>query len=236
MKKKLDILRRKTANDKPYHQVIEYETADDNATIATALLDINNRSDIKDINGNNVEKIIYQHSCLQRKCGACAMVINNHPALACDSFLKDYKTDTITIEPLRKFPVVADLMVDRSILFKNLDVIGEFLNSQADISDKNYENAYEASRCLQCGLCLEVCPNFYEGAKFSGTASFVPTARLLNITDSRDFKRLKKAYISHIYEGCGKSLACHDICPAKIPIEKLLTSTNAMTIWKRRRK
>ena len=55
-----------------------------------------------------------------RKCGACAMLINERPRLACSTFLHTLKGSTITLEPLSKFPLVRDLIVDRSNLFENL--------------------------------------------------------------------------------------------------------------------
>ncbi len=55
-----------------------------------------------------------------RKCGACAMLINERPRLACSTFLHMLKGSTITLEPLSKFPLVRDLIVDRSNLFENL--------------------------------------------------------------------------------------------------------------------
>ena len=169
MKIKLDILRRKNQNEQPYHQIIEYEIQDENTTLAAALTDINSRSDIKDMEGKPVGKIRWECSCMQKKCGACAMVINSVPRLACDTKLSEFqKKGKVTVEPLRKFPVIADLAVDRSILFENLKTLKLWLNEAADLPDNCRDTAYEASECLQCGCCLEVCPNFYVGGVFFG--------------------------------------------------------------------
>ena len=55
-----------------------------------------------------------------RKCGACAMRINGLPRLACSVFLRDCKGSVVTLEPLSKFPLVKDLVVDRSVIFEAL--------------------------------------------------------------------------------------------------------------------
>ena len=69
--------------------------------------------EILDIDGIPVGEIAWECSCLQKKCGACAMRINGVPRLACDTKIGDLKSKTVTLEPLKKFPVVRDLIVDR---------------------------------------------------------------------------------------------------------------------------
>ncbi len=221
-----EILRRESAGASGYVQEIPYETADEDATCASALTQINAVLETP---------VRWECSCLQKKCGACAMVINGNPMLACDAKLGAVqKKGRIRLEPLRKFPVIADLIVDRSILFENLRTLSVWLETDAAAEGKKAELAYEASRCLQCGCCLEICPNFSPGDTFFGMASFVPAARLIAELPPEDQQALRRAYRTHIYEGCGKSLACRDVCPAGIPLDRLLLHTNAASVWKRR--
>lgn len=231
-----DILRMDREKRIPYHQMIPFETEDERETVATALTMINAAPDVLDSTGNPVAPIVWECSCLQKKCGACAMRINGKPALACDAKLRDLtdrKSSVITLEPLRKFPVIADLMVDRSIMYENLKQIGVWLRDVANLTQDKYELAYEGSRCLQCGCCLEICPNFYAGGTFAGTAGFVPTVRLISELSGKERREVKRAYRKYIYNGCGKSLACRDICPAGIDVENLLVNSNAIAVWKR---
>jgi succinate dehydrogenase / fumarate reductase iron-sulfur subunit len=93
--------------------------------------------------------------------------------------------------------------------------------------EKTIERMYDASRCLQCGCCLEVCPNFCAGEAFYGTAAAVPFSRVAQAGEN-------KTYQEHVYQGCGKSFACRDICPAKIDLDRMLSRTNALAIWGRR--
>lgn len=164
------------------------------------------------------------------------MVINNRPRLACDAKLSDYDSDRIRVEPLRKFPVVCDLVVDRSILYENLKTLKLWLKEDSELSDYYRDLAYEGSECLQCGCCLEVCPNFYDGGSFFGMATVPITTRLLTEMSKKDYQDIAKEYAKHTFDGCGKSLACRDVCPKNIDTEKLLVNANAMAIWKRKKR
>ena len=161
------------------------------------------------------------------------MRVNGVPRLACDTALKPLSGGPIRLEPLKKFPVVADLIVDRQSLYDNLREMKGWLDREVGLNASAVDMAYDAARCLQCGCCLEVCPNFMPGQAFAGTAAMPPLARLIAELP-RDKKRdLEKTYRKRFYEGCGKSLACRDICPAGIDIERLLVNSNAMAVWKR---
>ena len=122
MKLTIDILRQKDSASAPYKQTIELDARPDD-TVATLLNTINARDDLKDSNGEPVGTIHWQCSCLQKKCGACAMRINGDPALACDTKLSACKRGKLSLEPLRKFPTVRDLIVDRSLMMENLRTI-----------------------------------------------------------------------------------------------------------------
>ena len=220
MNKTLRILRRKSEYDEPYWQEFKYETDDESATVATALMTL---------------PVTWEHSCLQKKCGACAMVINKVPRLACDTRLAGLKGDTVTIEPLKKFPVMEDLLTDRGNMMERLEELKVWFEDGADAA-RGREMAFEASKCLQCGLCLEVCPNFHTKGKFGGMAAMAPLSRLISKMPDHQRKEIGRRYKKAVYDGCGKSLACRDICPAGIDIEGLLVRSNAAAIWKRRLK
>jgi succinate dehydrogenase / fumarate reductase iron-sulfur subunit len=232
----LRIKRQKSQSEPSYWQNVEFYCEENsNETIATALTALNQRTATVDTDGKPVGEIGWECSCLQKKCGACAMVINGRPRLACDTFLKNYKSKSpIVIEPLRKFPVIRDLIVDRSIMRENLKAVHAWMEGKAaSVSEKQNERMYDASRCLQCGCCLEVCPNFCPGDSFVGAAGAIPVSRMFHAVDSGAGKSLKMAYSRQVYQECGKSLACMDICPAHIDIGRTLSSTNALAVWKK---
>ena len=196
MKKTLKILRRQSGEAKPYYEEFTFESEDEGATVGTALMQISQRTDIT-----------WEHSCLQKKCGACAMIIDGKPALACDTRLSDCSGETVVVEPLRKFPVVRDLMVDRSAMAEKLKEMKAYPVSVRAQSieeklspgeirqiQKDDETAFEASRCIQCGLCLEVCPNYYREGVFAGMGGMTPIARLLAKDDNRGNHAVYRKY------------------------------------------
>ena len=121
--------------------------------------------------GKNVPPVVWECNCLEEVCGSCTMVINGLVRQACsaliDNLLKD-KPEHIELRPMTKFPVVRDLMVDRSRLFASLEKIQAWLpvDSYYDMgpgprqSQEQQQFAYEYSKCMSCGCCLEACPQF----------------------------------------------------------------------------
>ena len=168
--------------------------------------------------GNPVE---YSNSCLQGICGACAMVINGEPKLACQTFLKDEQItneyDVITIEPLSKFPLIKDLKVDRSILYDSMKNSGLWLESDARIKEDEMKFEYDMSLCLMCGCCCEACPN-YDLGDFVGAHIPVSASKLIN----------QEGFYNH----CVKSLACDDSCPAGIPTQRAISRMNKRAVWR----
>ena len=231
MKITVRIKRQNSFEAEAFYQTILCD-CDAETNIATLLREIN-AEEVLDIDGIPVGEIAWECSCLQKKCGACAMRINGMPRLACDTKIGDLKSKTVTLEPLKKFPVVRDLIVDRSVLRENLIALHNWLESEATKSRKTVDLAYDASRCIQCGCCLEVCPNFTAGESFFGAAAFVPASRILSQLPNGKKNDLVQEYGKHIYNGCGKSLSCHDICPVGIDVEHKLSNSNAVAVWKR---
>ncbi len=228
----IDIERRRDPKDKPYIQSFIYETEDRGHTVATALTWLNSIRDLKDTEGNSAEPIEWDRNCLQKKCGACAMVINGKPGLACDKRLFDLGA-RITLSPLKKFPKVRDLLVDRSIMEKNLVKMRVWMEGNASHYESVKDITYDASRCLQCGCCLEICPNFYDEGDFTGMAAAVGASRVLMEMGREEGREAYRTYERSFYKGCGKSLACRNICPAKIDIDRTLSGSNAVAVWKR---
>ena len=176
--------------------------------------------------------IEYDCSCLQGLCGACAMVINSKPKLACKSFLNDeIQNNVITIEPLSKFPLVKDLKVNRHILYDVMSDSELWLESKADISGE-IDFEYEMSLCLMCGCCCEACPNYGE-TSFVGTPVAVSASKLLNIeTNQKHIDSIKKNYKNKFYNHCVKSLVCEEICPMKIPTQRAISKMNKKSVWR----
>ena len=212
---RVKILRQASPVSEPYWQEFNYE-CQENQTVAGMLDELNYKDDLVDINGDPAPRIGWECSCLQGMCGACAMVINNRPALACETFLRDLKGDTIMIEPLKKFVTICDLVVDRGVIPENLKKANAYIEEYKGATAEEYEHMYAAGKCLKCGLCLEVCPNYKDGSTFYG-AAFANDCYLIASRSSSQDKAIKDSYKKNFAKGCSKALSCVDVCPMNIP-------------------
>ena len=165
------------------------------------------------------------------------MLVNGTPRLACSVFLSGSvgKGGTIFLAPLSKFPVIRDLVTDRSETFAMLEKMKVWL-SKKDSTDKNWDRnlQYQAGQCLACGCCLEVCPNYLAGKTFGGAAAMIQSYKVMeqNRNDAHR-EELKDSYEEHFFNGCSQSLACVQACPAKLPLDEIQARANAHLLKKR---
>ncbi len=212
---KVKILRKRSPASTQYWETFEYDGPSGN-TVAGVLDYINYNDDIVNSDGKRSERIGWDCSCLQGVCGACAMVINGIPALACETFIQHMKRDIIELRPLSKFPVVRDLITDRSSIQENLTKTNVYIGEYNPSPDKDHAHQYAAAKCLKCGLCLEVCPNYANGNNFFG-AVFANDCYLTAARNREKDADIRETYAKHFASGCSKSLSCMEVCPMKIP-------------------
>jgi len=222
------VLRFDKTCQRAYHQSFNYETEDENVTIANALRELNRRNPVTDTDGQITTPVKWECSCLQRRCGSCAMLVNGTPCLACDTKLNINNQTTVELAPLMKFPVVEDLIVNRSALFENLKKLRVWFNGDANTGEQNTELAFDASRCLKCGCCLEICISFMPGEEFAGNTARVAMSRLLSQIQESQKDFTYTMYMKHIHEGCDQYNACHIICPAGIDTARLMSHFDAV--------
>ncbi|MBM3964645.1 MAG: succinate dehydrogenase iron-sulfur subunit [Planctomycetes bacterium] len=121
--------------------------------------------------GKSVTPVAWDCGCLEEVCGSCTMVINGRVRQSCsalvDRLLED-NPDEIELSPMTKFPVVRDLVIDRSRLFHSLKRVQAWvpvdgyydMGAGPRISRDAQEQNYPLSQCMSCGCCLEACPQF----------------------------------------------------------------------------
>ncbi len=121
--------------------------------------------------GQKVAPVAWDCNCLEEVCGACTQVINGRVRQACTALvdkLLEERPEGIELRPMTKFPVIRDLMVDRSRMFSTLKKIQAWLpvDSYLDMgpgqrqSQDKQQATYELSKCMTCGCCLEACPQY----------------------------------------------------------------------------
>jgi len=115
--------------------------------------------------GTATSPVVWDASCLEEVCGSCTMFVNGQIRQAC-SALVDSLARPVVLEPMKKFPVVRDLAVDRSRMFENLKRVKAWvpidgtydLGPGPRMTEEAQQYAYALSRCMTCGCCLEACP------------------------------------------------------------------------------
>ena len=209
-------IKRQTAPDSaPYWQSFSYD-GPLHVTVSAILDALNYTDDLFDTEGNPATKIRWECGCMQAVCGGCAMVICGVPALACETFADEIKGEELVLEPLSKFPVISDLMVDRSVIYENLNHAKAYLDGLATTRKSEQKQQYSVAKCLKCGLCLEVCPNYHPGGNFFG-AVLANESYLIASQSEKGNKQAVKEYKEHFGAGCSKALSCQTVCPARIP-------------------
>jgi succinate dehydrogenase / fumarate reductase iron-sulfur subunit len=187
------------------------------------------------VDGERVDPVAFEHNCMEEVCGACALLIDGRPRPSCSTLLSELG-EVIRLEPLPKFPVVRDLMVDRARLFENLKRVQAWvrLDGPWDIheraprlSQRQWTADYLYSRCMNCGICLAACPQFPDstGGADAGRAFVGPNAlaqvRLLNAHPLGRYDKTERLHAIMAEGGltdCGNAQNCVRVCPKEIPL------------------
>ncbi len=186
--------------------------------------------------GRTVAPVVWECSCLEEVCGACTMLINGRVRQACSALVEQIapKGQTIVLEPMSKFPVVRDLMVDRTRMFEDLKKVHAWIDLDGTHelgpgpreSQEQQQIRYALSRCMTCGCCLEACPNVNDSTSFMGPA-VVNQVRYFNLHPSGKLNarvRLEALMRKGGIAECGKSQNCVEVCPKEIPLVDSLGS------------
>jgi succinate dehydrogenase / fumarate reductase iron-sulfur subunit len=230
----LKIWRQKSAKDKG--QMVEYKVTEISEHMSfLEMMDVLNEQLIN----TGEEPVAFDHDCREGICGMCSMYINGEAhgpdrgVTTCQLHMRMFKDgDTITIEPFRAkaFPVIKDLVVDRTS-FERIQQAGGFIsvNTSGNTQDANAipiskhvaDEAMDAATCIGCGACVATCKNssamLFVGAKVSQYALLpqgqVEAAdRVLNMVAQMDAEG---------FGNCTNTGACEVECPKGISLENI---------------
>jgi len=226
------IERQDTPTSKPYIQefVIPYKPS---MNVVSSLMEIQKNPVTKE--GQKVAPVVWECNCLEKVCGACMMVINGKAQQACSSLI-DHLEQPIRLAPARTFPVVRDLLIDRSVMFENLKKVQGWVAIDASYfvgpaprqNPYTADTAYEISRCMTCGCCMEACPNVNSGSDFIGPAA-LGQAHLFNLHPIGEYdkpKRIEKLMEKGGLASCGNSQNCVQACPKDIKLTDYIAQLN----------
>ena len=200
--------------------------------------------------GRPTTPVAYDACCLEEVCGSCTMLINGQVRQACSALVDDLLADRpqgITLEPMSKFPTIRDLFVDRSRMFRALQRMHAWVEvddygdrrTSAPIPPEQQEEAYPFSRCMTCGCCVEVCPQFNDKSDFVGPQA-VGQAMLFNshpVGRMTATRRLTVLMEPGGIADCGNAQNCVKVCPKNIPLLDALaragraTTAHAVKSW-----
>ena len=179
------------------------------------------------------EPIAFDSDCREGICGTCSLTVNgeahgpDHPGAVCELYMRNFRDgEKIIVEPfrLKSFPVVKDLVVDRSALDRIVQA-GGFISARAGsapeansilVSKTDADLAMEAAACIGCGACAAACPN--ASAMLFTAAKVSHLALLPQGAPERASRVLKmvRAMDGEGFGNCTNTYECEAVCPAEI--------------------
>jgi succinate dehydrogenase / fumarate reductase iron-sulfur subunit len=193
--------------------------------------------------GKPTTPVAWDCSCLEEVCGACTMLVNGLPRQSCSALIDRLGDGPITLEPLSKFPVVRDLVVDRSPMFEALKQVKAWipidgtydLGAGPRLPESERERAYHFSQCMTCGCCMEACPQYNDHSDFLGPAP-IAQVRLFNAHPTGRMnaeERLRAIMGRGGLAECGNAQACIEVCPKLIPLTEAFgeLGRQTTTLW-----
>ena len=230
MRLHLRIWRQKNASDKGHFESYEKDGIVPEMSFLEMLDELN-----RDLVTRNLEPVAFESDCREGICGTCSLVVNGIPhgpgkgAATCQLYMRHFKDgDTITIEPFRAapFPVLKDLVVDRSA-FDRIIQAGGFISvntggaqdgNTLPISKEAQELAMDAAACIGCGACVAACKNasamLFVAAKVSHL-SLLPQGQPER---NKRARHMVAAMDAEGFGGCTNTYECEAACPKQISV------------------
>ena len=233
MKLTLKIWRQQNSKSKGYFSTYQMENVAPEMSFLEMLDSLNQKLVEED-----KDPVAFDHDCREGICGSCGMYINGYPhgpvagVTTCHLSMRHFKDgETIWVEPWRakSFPVIKDLIVDRSA-FDSIQTAGGFISINAGaaaeansmlISKNASDMAFDVAACIGCGACVAACKNasamLFVAAKVSQFA-LLPQGRI-------EAKERVKSMVAKMDElgfgSCSNTGACEAQCPKQIKINAI---------------
>ncbi len=228
----LKVWRQSGPNDTGHFETYDAPNVSEDMSFLEVLDVVNER-----LNTEGKEPIAFDHDCREGICGTCGMVINGIPhgpkklTTTCQLHMRNFKDgDHITIEPWRAaaFPVIKDLVVDRSAFDKVIQAGGWITAPTGAAREANLtlvpkavaDIAFEAATCIGCGACVAACPNgaaqLFTAAKFTHLSTLPQGqperwSRVASMVDTME---------EH-FGSCTNYAECEAVCPKGISINTI---------------
>ncbi len=168
----------------------------------------------------------YRWSCRMGVCGSCGMTVNGEPKLTCETFLSEYGSGPVRVEPLKNFPVIRDLVVEIGDFMRKLVMVKPWMirDQEKPVSEGEYlqtpnelDEYKQFSMCINCMLCYSACPIYGLEPGFIGPAA-IALAQRYNL-DSRDEGSAERLDVLSEHDGiwgCTFVGECTEVCPKHV--------------------
>ena len=184
------------------------------------------------------DPVVFEHDCREGICGSCSMVINGSPhgpesgTTTCQLHMRSFQDgDTIVVEPFRAraFPIIKDLMVDRSSFDRVMKAGGYNTTRVGSAPDANampipkarLEKAMDAAACIGCGACVAVCKNASAMLFVSAKIAHLGKLPQGQVEKKSRVRRMLKAMDEEGFGSCSNTSACEAVCPKNISVENI---------------
>jgi succinate dehydrogenase/fumarate reductase iron-sulfur protein len=184
--------------------------------------------------------LMFRHACHHSTCGACGMLVNGKEKLTCITPIRSVTKNggTLTIQPLRNFPIISDLVVDMGRFYQHLEEVGSIQVSEVETSYLPYEKQeadgtglhYERLvDCIECGLCVSACPSSITSEDYYGPAALA--AMQLNFSVQRKTSLFDLIDHKDGLWRCHSAYECTAVCPSFVdPSFRIMELRKAITI------
>ena len=186
--------------------------------------------------GEGKEPVAFDHDCREGICGMCSLVINGRPhgpdsgVATCQLHMRRFRDgQTITIEPwrARAFPIIKDLVVDRSAFDRIIQAGGYICVSTGGVPDANAilvpkpaaEDAMDAAACIGCGACVAACPNASAMLFVAAKVSHLSKLPQGQIEKERRVLKMVDAMDREGFGNCTNHYECMAACPKQIHVK-----------------
>jgi succinate dehydrogenase / fumarate reductase, iron-sulfur subunit len=163
--------------------------------------------------------LLYRHACHHASCGSCGLRVNGRERLACVTPLAEVARPgrPLRLEPLRNFPIIADLLVDFGPFMAGLDRMDMPPIRQAEYHPANDQSFTRFENCIECGLCVSACPIAGSDPHYTGPAALAAAWRSLE-----EPRRTGPGDLISLVNGergvwrCHAAFECTEVCPSNV--------------------
>lgn len=232
-KLKIKVWRQKNAKSKGKFETYTIENVSTGSSFLE-MMDILNFQLIEE----GIDPIAFDHDCREGICGTCSLYINGRPhgpdteVTTCQLHMRKFKDgETITIEPwrARAFPVIKDLVVDRTAFEKILQAGGFVSVNTGGVPDANAipvakddaEESMDAAACIGCGACVAACKNSSAMLFVSAKVSHLAKLPQGKVEAASRAKNMVSKMDELGFGGCTNTQACEAECPKSISITNI---------------